>query len=415
VANVVILSPLYTYATQAGSAEPVPFVCSGVTDVPGQIVVLSEDTTGAELGRTSASNTALPSGAYAGWYPWATTISTWSPTNSLGAPAAGLTASAGGVGCSAVVGLAAGSGAMATGPVSYFAGLGMGAAALTAGAGGVGCAGLVGMAAGAGTAGAGGISISAAADATAPVVTAFTVGTPSGSSVPITAFTATDAVGVTGYLVTESSTPPAAGAAGWTGSAPSTYTAVGTGSVTLYPWAKDAAGNVSSVFGSPRTVTITGGASLTSDFEADANGWTFSNGAARSNTSPIAGSYSVRKTGSGAFDAEVAAKTVSGNRQNITSITIKYRLSQGQPTTGHQLSIYCGPAQPLFDGLNHIKTLVADDVVHELTFSGAVNPGVTGSGAVRLQAKVQDYDDGEPWYTPFTLTIDDVVINGISS
>jgi hypothetical protein len=96
------------------------------------------------------------------------------------------------------------------------------------------------------------------ADTTAPVVTAFTLpGTASSLVFNVSSFTATDAVGVTGYMVTESSTPPSAGAGGWSGSAPAQITASGSGSITFYPWAKDAAGNVSAVFGSPRTVVIT--------------------------------------------------------------------------------------------------------------------------------------------------------------
>jgi hypothetical protein len=94
-------------------------------------------------------------------------------------------------------------------------------------------------------------------DATLPTVNSFTATSLSSSlNIPITAFTASDAVGVTGYLISESSTPPAAGAAGWTGSAPSTYTVASVGSYTLYPWAKDAAGNVSSVYGSPAAVSV---------------------------------------------------------------------------------------------------------------------------------------------------------------
>ena len=94
-------------------------------------------------------------------------------------------------------------------------------------------------------------------DTTVPTVDIFTATSPSASlNIPITAFTASDGVGVTGYLITESSTPPSAGAAGWSGTAPTTYTVGSNGSYILYPWAKDAAGNVSAVFGSPRTVTV---------------------------------------------------------------------------------------------------------------------------------------------------------------
>ena len=90
-------------------------------------------------------------------------------------------------------------------------------------------------------------------DTTSPAVSSFTIGTPSGLTVPVTAFVATDNVGVTGYAITTSATPPALGAFA---SLPSTWTAAGDGSYTLYPWARDAAGNISAVFGSPRSVSV---------------------------------------------------------------------------------------------------------------------------------------------------------------
>ena len=94
-------------------------------------------------------------------------------------------------------------------------------------------------------------------DTTAPVVTAFTL-PPSAESliVSVSAFTATDNVAVTGYMVTQSATPPAADAAGWTTTATATVTAAAEGPQNFFPWAKDAAGNVSAV-GTPETVTIT--------------------------------------------------------------------------------------------------------------------------------------------------------------
>ena len=94
-------------------------------------------------------------------------------------------------------------------------------------------------------------------DFTAPTVDTFTVTTPSNTlNIPIPSFTASDAVGVSGYLITESASVPAVGAAGWTGAAPTTYTVGSDGSYTLYPWAKDAAGNVSAVFAFPRLVVV---------------------------------------------------------------------------------------------------------------------------------------------------------------
>ncbi|WP_129127956.1 beta strand repeat-containing protein [Geomonas oryzae] len=89
-------------------------------------------------------------------------------------------------------------------------------------------------------------------DAEAPVVSAFTVpATATSLTIPVSSFTATDNKGVTGYLVTESATKPASTATGWSATAPTSYTVTGTvpqgvaTNVTLYGWAKDAAGNVS--------------------------------------------------------------------------------------------------------------------------------------------------------------------------
>jgi hypothetical protein len=110
----------------------------------------------------------------------------------------------------------------------------------------------------------------AAPDVTPPAVQSFTATTPSSAlAVPITAFTAdADAVG---FIITESSTPPAVGAAGWTASAPTTYTVAAAGSYTLYPWVKDAAGNVSSVYGSPASVNV---ALFDETFGTDLSAWT---------------------------------------------------------------------------------------------------------------------------------------------
>jgi hypothetical protein len=83
-------------------------------------------------------------------------------------------------------------------------------------------------------------------DTVPPTVTTFTMPSTSTTlTVPITAFTATDNVGVTGYIVTESATAPLASATGWTATSPTSYIFTTSGTKTLYAWAKDAAGNVS--------------------------------------------------------------------------------------------------------------------------------------------------------------------------
>jgi hypothetical protein len=90
-------------------------------------------------------------------------------------------------------------------------------------------------------------SFTSAVDAVAPDVTGFTIpATSSTLSVTITTFTATDAVGVTGYLLSESATPPPSTDKGWTTAAPTAYMFPTWGNHTLYAYAKDAAGNISS-------------------------------------------------------------------------------------------------------------------------------------------------------------------------
>jgi hypothetical protein len=90
-----------------------------------------------------------------------------------------------------------------------------------------------------------------------PVVETFAAASFSASmNVVITDFTASDDTGVTGYLVTESSLPPALGDAGWSGSAPASYSVSTDGIHTLYPWVKDADGHVSSAFAQPVSVTV---------------------------------------------------------------------------------------------------------------------------------------------------------------
>jgi len=98
----------------------------------------------------------------------------------------------------------------------------------------------------------------AAQDTTLPTVTGFSIPAVStGLTVSITTFTATDNVGVTGYMVTESSAAPTASAQGWTVAAPTSYTFATAGAKTLFAWAKDAAGNVSVSLSASVTISDT--------------------------------------------------------------------------------------------------------------------------------------------------------------
>jgi hypothetical protein len=94
----------------------------------------------------------------------------------------------------------------------------------------------------------------AAADTTPPTITSFVVpSTWSSLTVPISSFIAADNVGVTGYAVSESSSAPGSG---WSSSPPSSYTFSSAGVKTLYGWARDAAGNISSPASAQVTITV---------------------------------------------------------------------------------------------------------------------------------------------------------------
>jgi hypothetical protein len=94
-------------------------------------------------------------------------------------------------------------------------------------------------------------------DSSPPIVITFTVpATSSSLTVPVTGFTASDNVAVTGYLITTTSTPPVAGAVGWNVTPPTTYSAASPGTLTLYAWAKDGAGNVSTPLSDNVTITL---------------------------------------------------------------------------------------------------------------------------------------------------------------
>jgi len=98
--------------------------------------------------------------------------------------------------------------------------------------------------------------ISATLGTGVPTVTSFSVpATPKSLTVTGIVMTATEPNGVAGYLLTESATPPLASAAGWSASAPTSYTFASGGAKTLYAWAKGSTGLVSA--GVARTLNIT--------------------------------------------------------------------------------------------------------------------------------------------------------------
>jgi hypothetical protein len=79
---------------------------------------------------------------------------------------------------------------------------------------------------------------------TTPPVVALTIVYPQSDLTVNLGFNATDNVGVTGYMLSESASKPLASDTGWSSSAPASYPFTVSGAKTLYAYAKDAAGNV---------------------------------------------------------------------------------------------------------------------------------------------------------------------------
>ncbi|MDD2898196.1 MAG: Ig-like domain-containing protein [Desulfuromonadaceae bacterium] len=105
--------------------------------------------------------------------------------------------------------------------------------------------------------------VSITVDNAAPIVSSFSVPATSTSlTVAVSGFSASDNRGVTGYMLTESAVPPTAGSAGWSATAPTSYTFSSEGTKTLYAWAKDSVGNVSASRSASVTVTLPSGANM---------------------------------------------------------------------------------------------------------------------------------------------------------
>jgi hypothetical protein len=96
------------------------------------------------------------------------------------------------------------------------------------------------------------------ADTTPPTIISFTMpATATALTVAVTTFTATDNVGVTGFMITEVNSTPLVDDAGWTETAPTSFTFSSAGQKTAYAWAKDAAGNIWLVSQTNVTVQLT--------------------------------------------------------------------------------------------------------------------------------------------------------------
>lgn len=198
-------------------------------------------------------------------------------------------------------------------------------------------------------------------DLTKPVVSVFTLpSTPVKSlTVPITTYTATDNVKVTGFQITESSTAPSA-STGWSATAPKSYTFASNtadGVKTLYAWALDSSGNVSLAKSAAVTIDTTAAsisaftvpavsASLTipiSSFTASDNVGIAGYAITTSNTAPTTWSatkpVSALVSGSGSKTLYAWVKDTAGNVSASTSATVNV------DTTKPVVSSFSAPAQ----------------------------------------------------------------------
>lgn len=112
----------------------------------------------------------------------------------------------------------------------------------------------------------------------APSISSFSIPASSTSAtISGISLSATDDMGVTGYLVNESASQPSLSDPGWSATPPTSYVLSGSGSHILYAWAKDATGHISASVSDTVIVTIPGTA-----YYVDASGGNDSN----SGTSP---------------------------------------------------------------------------------------------------------------------------------
>lgn len=151
-------------------------------------------------------------------------------------------------------------------------------------------------------------------DIIAPVITSFTIAETS-SNLTITPTTLTSTGGTTLYKLTESGTAPSLESSGW--SISPSYTFSTAGAKTLYVWARDAAGNISTSLSDNITVSINLKNNLVASYEFEANGTTLVD----AHTNNLSGS----NKDSGGADLSVTRVTgLPGDAYSYISTGLKY-------------------------------------------------------------------------------------------
>ncbi len=229
-------------------------------------------------------------------------------------------------------------------------------------------------------------------DATIPIISSFIIPSTSTSlTVPITTFTASDNVGVTGYLLKETSTPPISSDPLWQGTKPTTYVFSSTGAKTLYSFVKDSAGNVSVVSSSTTTinlvvVTVPSVPTSVSASSSNASATVIFLAPASNGGSPITG-YTVISIPAGGTDTNAGSISLSHSIIGLTNgtsytFTVKATNLIGQSVASVASSAVT-PNAPVDITLPTISSFIIPSTSTSLTvpiatFNSSDNIGVTG-------------------------------------
>ena len=225
-------------------------------------------------------------------------------------------------------------------------------------------------------------------DATAPVISEFTCPETTTEATIALAITASDAQGVTAYLVKEENITPGIDDSNWTESQPSNYTLSAEGIHTLYLWVKDAAGNISDVssssviydatapvisaFSCPATTDVaTVSLSITVSDNTGITGYYLSED---NNTAPTLLSTwldseptSYTLSAEGSHTLYLWVKDEAGNISEVASASVTYT---GSEAPAHFTTVWSG------NGYNHMNFMIVLAQVDETDLSAGDEIGI---------------------------------------
>lgn len=226
----------------------------------------------------------------------------------------------------------------------------------------------------------------AVTDASAPVISSFTMPASATSlTVPVTAFAATDDVGVTGYQITESATAPAAGATTWKATAPTSCTFSAAGIRTAYAWCKDASGKVSAA--KTAQVNITTATTTTGDTTAPVVSI-----ASPVTGSTVKGAVTVSANATDNVGVKKAEFYVNGVLK-LTSTTAPYSVTWGTtnyPNGSNSVTVKAYDAAGNVGQATSTVTIMNGDTTAPKVSITSPTSGSTAKGVVTVSANVTD-------------------------